>query len=176
MPGQDTRHRRHGPPTTLVCQDFHVSRRNPKMSAYMASEGAFDYKKTPLAPPGTKVVIHEKPDKQASWAAHGVDGWYLVPAVEHYRCYRVYVNHTRAERNADTVEFFPQHTKVPSIAANNADTTTAQEIVAALSDPKPNTEWEKVFHRQLDALRSLALIFQETTARSKQGYATSKPP
>ena len=62
------------------------------------------------------------------------------------------------------------------MAANDAATTAAQEFVTALSDPKPNTEWEKVGNRQLDALRSLARIFQETTARSKQGYATSKPP
>ena len=92
----------------------------------MALEGAFDYNKTPLAPPGTKVVIHEKPDKRALWAAHGVNGWYLGPAVEHYRFYRVYDNNTRAERNADTVKFSLQHTKVPSIAANDAATTATQ--------------------------------------------------
>ena len=121
-------------------------------------------------------MIRKNPDKRVSWAAHGVNGWYLGPAVEHYRCYRVYVNNTRAERNADTVEFFPNHTKVPSIAANDAATTAAQEVVAALSDPKPNAEWENVGDRQLEALRNLAQIFQETTARNKQGYATSKPP
>ena len=82
------------------------SHRNPKMSAYMALEGAFYYNKTPLAPPGTKVVIHENPDKKYSWAAHGVDGWYLGPALEHYLCYRVYVTNTRADRNSDTVKFF----------------------------------------------------------------------
>ena len=125
------------------------------MSAYMALEGAFNYNKTPLAPPGTKVMIHENPDKRASWAAYGVDGWYLGPALEQYRCYQVYVNNTRAERNVDTVKFSPQHTKVPSIAANDAATTAAQELVAALSDPKPNIEWEKVGNQQLDALRSL---------------------
>ena len=107
------------------------------MSTYMALEGAFDYKKTPLAPPGTKVVIHEKPEKRASWATHGVDGWYLGPAVEHYRCYRVYVNNTRAERNSDIVNFFPQHTKVPSISANDATTTAAQELLATLFNLKP---------------------------------------
>ena len=36
---------------------------------------------------------------------------------------------------------FPQHTKVPSIAENDAATTAARELVAALSDPKPNAEW-----------------------------------
>ena len=71
----------------------------------MALEGAFDYNKTLLASPGTKVVMHEKQYKRASWEAHGVNGWYIGPAVEHYRCYKVYVNNTPAERNADTVDF-----------------------------------------------------------------------
>ena len=134
----------------------------------MALKGAFDYNKTPLAPPGTKVVIHENPDKRVLLASHGVNGWYLGPDVKHYRCYRVYVNNTRAERDADTVKFLPQHTKVPSIAANDAATTATQDLFAALSDTKPNTQWEKVGNKQLEALRSLSRIFQETTARSKQ--------
>ena len=103
-----------------------ASRLNPKMSAYTALEGAFDYNKTPLTPPCTKVVIHKKPDKRAAWAAHVINAGYLILVVEHYRCYRVYVNNTRAERNADTVDFFSQHTKVPSIATNKAATTAAQ--------------------------------------------------
>ena len=105
------------PQATITFNMLRASRLNPKMSAYMTLKGAFDYNKTPFAPPGTKVVIHEKLDKRALWAAHSVNGWCLGPAVEHYRCYRVYVNNTRAERNADTIEFFPQHTKAHSIAA-----------------------------------------------------------
>ena len=62
---------------------------------------------TPLAPPGTKVLIHETPDQRRSWEPHDVDGWYIGPAREHYRCYRVYVPTTRAERVAKTVQFFP---------------------------------------------------------------------
>ena len=30
------------------------------MSAYTALEGQFDFNKTPLVPPGIKVIIHEK--------------------------------------------------------------------------------------------------------------------
>ena len=146
------------------------------MSAYISLERAFDYKKTPLAPPGTKFVIHEKPDKRSLWAAQGVNGLYLGPALEHYRCYPVHVNNTQSERNSDTVKIFLQHTKVPSIAANEAATTAAQELVAALSYLKPNTEWEKVGNRKLDALCSLTQIIQDTTARNKPGYETSKHP
>ena len=37
------------------------SRHNPRMSAYTALEGKFGLNKTPLAPPGYKFVINEKP-------------------------------------------------------------------------------------------------------------------
>ena len=80
-------------------------------------------------------MVHEKSNKCASWVDHGVDGWYLFPAMDHYRCYRIYVPNTRAERNSDTVAFSPQHTKVPSIAAIDAATTATQQLVTALSNP-----------------------------------------
>ena len=96
--------------------------------------------------------------------------------MEHYRCYRVYVTNTRDKQNSDTVNFFPQHTKVPSIAAIKAATTTAQELVAALSDFKPNTQLEKVGNQQFAALRILVHNFQHTTTRNKPGYETFKHP
>jgi hypothetical protein len=36
-----------------------ASRRNPKVSAYSILEGTFDFNATPMAPPGTKVLIHK---------------------------------------------------------------------------------------------------------------------
>jgi hypothetical protein len=70
-------------------------------------DGTFDYNRTPLAPPGTKIVIHEKPNQRRTWDPHGIDGWYLGPATDHYQCYRVFVNKTRGERITDTVKFPP---------------------------------------------------------------------
>ena len=53
------------------------SRRNTKMSAYTALEGTFDFNKTPLSPPGCKIIINEKPDARRTCAPHGADGWYI---------------------------------------------------------------------------------------------------
>jgi hypothetical protein len=50
----------------------------PTVSAYEAINGPFDFNKTPLAPPGIKVVIHEKPSQQKTWDPHGVLGWYCI--------------------------------------------------------------------------------------------------
>ena len=73
------------------------SRINPKLSAYEILNGVFDYNKTPIAPPGCKIVVHEPPNKRGTWDIHGVDGWYLGMAPDHYRCHRVYIPKMRAE-------------------------------------------------------------------------------
>ena len=89
------------------------------------------------------------------------------------------MTNTRAERNSDTVEFLPQHTKVPGITSIDAATTAPQQLVTAMFDPKPNTALEKVGHRQLAALHILAQIFQHKAALNKQRYEapnyTAKP-
>ena len=96
------------PQATLTLNMLQASRRHPQIFAYTVQEGVFDFNNTPLAPPGTKVVLHEKPYQQLSWDPHGTEGWYLGPELEHYRCYHVFVNKTKSERITDTLELFPQ--------------------------------------------------------------------
>ena len=55
---------------------------NPQLSAQELIYGTFNFNRTPLAPPGTKVLIHTKPSVRETWAPHGIDGWYLGPAME----------------------------------------------------------------------------------------------
>ena len=65
-----------------------ASRVNPKLSAYAYLFGNFDFNKTPLAPPGTKVAVHIKPGNRPSWGHHVELGYYVGPAMEHYRCFK----------------------------------------------------------------------------------------
>ena len=92
--------------STLTLNILRPLQCNPQVLAYTMLKGQFDFNKTPMAPPVTKGLLHEKPVQQKSWNPHGYEGWYLGPALEHYRCYRVYKNRTRAEIIVDTVEFF----------------------------------------------------------------------
>ena len=71
------------------------SRLNPKMAAEAMLNGPFDFNITPIAPIGTKCLVHEKPAVRGTWAPHGVDGWYVGPARDHYRCYTVYIPSTK---------------------------------------------------------------------------------
>ena len=49
--------------TLNLCRNARV---NPRISAYAYVFGPFDFNKTPLAPPGTKVVVHAKPTDRAT--------------------------------------------------------------------------------------------------------------
>jgi hypothetical protein len=55
------------PQATITLNLLIKSRINPRMSAYAQLNGHFDFNRTPLAPPGTRVIAHDKPDQQASW-------------------------------------------------------------------------------------------------------------
>jgi hypothetical protein len=87
-------------PQVMDCLNLmRPSRINPKISAYEALNGPYDWNRYPLAPLGCKAVVYEDSDIRGSWASRGVDGWYLGPSKHHYRCdHYDYIPETRAYR------------------------------------------------------------------------------
>ena len=90
-----------------------VSSVNPKLSAYAYFFGNYDFDKNPLAPPGTKVMVHMKPEQQASWDPNAKLGWYIGPSLHHYRCLKCFMPQTRTEIDADTIAFIPHTIPIP---------------------------------------------------------------
>ena len=84
--------------------------------------------------------MHEKPTERGSWAPHGVDGWYIGPAIESHRCFKTYMWSTKAERITDTLEWFPHYQKMPSDQASDATTllSATKDILKTLKHPSPN--------------------------------------
>jgi hypothetical protein len=74
-----------------------ILRINPKMSAATHLDGQYEYNRSPMAPPGNIIIAHETPNHRRTWDPHGQDGRYIGPDLEHYRCYKVYINRTRSE-------------------------------------------------------------------------------
>ena len=58
---------------------------HPHLSAYIHIFGELDYNLTPISPEGTRVVIQNRTNDKSSWAPHEESGWYIRPAIEHYR-------------------------------------------------------------------------------------------
>ena len=136
-----------------------ASRVNPKVSAWAYLNGHFDFNRTPLAPVGMKCIIYEDPKTRGTWDVHGKDAFYLGPALEHYRCYKVYVRDTKSERIGDTIEFFPAYAKMPAISSQDIVAHAAEQLSHALQHPHPATPYHQFGAKQIQALQQLAQIF-----------------
>ncbi len=120
------------PQALLTLNLLRTSRINPRLSAYAQVFGAFNFDRTPLGPPGTKVLVHEKPGQRTTWAPHAVEGWYLGPALESYRCFRVWIWDTKTERITDTLEWFPEHVTMPTASASDLLLASLRDVTQAL--------------------------------------------
>ena len=74
------------PQAVITLNLLRTSRLNPKLSAHALLNGPYDFNTTPMAPPGSKIRVHEKPALRGTWAAHAINAWYHGPALYHYRC------------------------------------------------------------------------------------------
>ena len=136
------------------------SRMNPKLSAYAQIFGPFDFNKNPLAPPGTHVLAHEKPTNRKTWDPKGQDGWYVGPAMESYRCYKVWIWQTRGIRTVDTLSWFPHNLTMPSASALDILHAATQDILSALTSPHLNSPLSPLTTVQSQALQETITIFQ----------------
>jgi hypothetical protein len=96
------------PEADLTLNLLRSSRQHPQLSATAHYHGLLDYNRTAFAPPGCKIVAHERPSKRRTWAPHslhGLHGYSLGPALHHYRCQNVYIMETASERIVDTLDF-----------------------------------------------------------------------
>ena len=61
-----------------------------------------------MAPPGTRVVVHENPDNSMSWGYNGTQGWYIGPPLDHYRYIQCYIPKTGIVNITDTLQYIPK--------------------------------------------------------------------
>ena len=64
---------------------LHTSCIKPMLSAHTQLFGVFNFDRTPLAPLGIRAMVHEHVGQRMSWGDHGKEGWYIGPALQHYR-------------------------------------------------------------------------------------------
>jgi hypothetical protein len=151
------------PQAVITLNMLRTSRINPKLSASTHIFGQYDFNRALMAPPGTRIIAHETPNRRNTWAPHGQYGWYLGPALEHYRCYTVYITKTRGNRTVETVDFFPEKITLPFPTPQYLATKAAADLTSALLHPQPAGLFCQVGDAQTLALRRLAAIFEGAT-------------
>jgi hypothetical protein len=72
------------PQVDLSVNMIQKCRQNPLLSAWAAMQGKYHFDATPIAPPGTEMMMHEKPNQRRTWGYNAKKAWYLGPCFQHY--------------------------------------------------------------------------------------------
>jgi len=113
---------------------------NPLISAHEGIHGTkFDFLAHPIHPPGTKILVLDPVTTRESWAPHGLSGFYLGPALLHYRSFRVFISSTKGFRISDSLSWHPEKIRLPGSSKEEIIFSTAEKILNELS-ARPHTE------------------------------------
>jgi hypothetical protein len=148
------------PQAEITLNLLRTSRLHPQLSAAAHYHGLVDYNKTAFAPPGCKIIAHEKPGKRRAWAPHGQHGYSLGPAMHYYQCQNVYILTTASERIVDTLELFPHNYQMPQLSSTERLLMAAKDMTDALQNPHPEVPFTSVGDDTIAALTNLAAIFK----------------
>jgi hypothetical protein len=110
---------------------------NSKISAWEYFNSRFDFNKTPLAPMGWRVLIHTKPGMRQSWDYIAKQGFYVCPALDHYRCYNLVKLETKQKVISDMVEFRHTYLQIPAVLVDEKIINGLQLMAGALQNAPP---------------------------------------
>jgi hypothetical protein len=96
-----------------------------------------------------------------TWAPHAKSCFYLGPALTQYRYFRVWVSETAAERDNDTLTWFPRKVVMPTASSTDATIAAASDLTRALRHPSPASALSPLNDNQHAALQNLADIFMQ---------------
>jgi hypothetical protein len=164
------------PQAEITLNLLRMSHLHPQLSAAAHYHGLVDYNKTAFAPPGYKIIAHEKSGKRQTWAPHGQHGYSLGPAIHHYRCQNVYITTTASDRIVDTLEYFPHKYQVPQLSSTDRLLMAAKDMTDAFQNPHPDVPFASVGDDTIAALADLAAIFKLKLQQAPSHATQASPP
>lgn len=137
--------------------------------------GTFDYNRTPLAPPGTKGLVHICPEDRQSWEPHALLGFYIGPAMDHYWCHRICTPSTTSSRICKTVKWYPRNVKMPTTSWESLILSAAYDLHSVLKTTQSAPALDLVQPSRTNTLIGLAGLFSHYTHKDKMTTKASLP-
>ena len=117
--------------------DFSVNivrkcRQNPLLSAWADMEGEFHFDATPIAPPGSEMLMHKNSNQRRTFGFNAKKAWYIAPCFQHYRTFKGIMASTGAERISDTVRFKHHAIAIPQLTPADRILEAARQLDSAI--------------------------------------------
>jgi hypothetical protein len=125
----------------------------------------------PLGPVGCRVLIHAKPAAQQSWDFCAKPGFYIGPALDSYRCFKLVRSNTNSQVILDTVKICHSYLSVPVPSAKEKIIHGLQVVAGAIRGAPPPTSVS-----QLKAITYLQEIFESWRALAPPFLCPTRRP
>jgi len=133
----------------------------------------FDFNKTSLGPVGCRVLIHAKPATRRSWDFRAKNGFYIGPAMDSYRCFKLVNADTKSQVISDTVEFRHSYLSVPAPTTEDKIIHGFQVVADALTGAPPPTSISQV--EAITNLRDILESWRPIAPPSRQPLRSPLP-
>ena len=116
-----------------ITHNLQTASPDPEVSSYKAMIGEdWNWDAHPMAVPGEEVEVRVPPElRQSTWAARSEPGWYVGPAEEHHRCYKVLDKATRKVRVVNSISFYAR-TETPTLTPLESVRMAAQYMTQSI--------------------------------------------
>ena len=131
--------------------------------------------KKKLSPIGTRILVHRKTTNCRTWSSRGTDGWYSVPALEHYPCVECYIPSTHITRIPGAVEFISTVIPIPRKNSEYYLRRYIADIITVLADPKPTVPSLSFGDDTHNAVRKTATLLNRAIPAPKSIKTTLTP-
>ena len=143
------------------------SRVNPALSACAYLFGPYDFNKSPMAPPWTRVIVHKKTGNRTSWVQYGTKGWYIGPSLDHYRCIQCYMPPTVIIWITDTLQYIPRSFYLPKTTTEDYLQQAIGDIIEIMKDPSKTLPFLSYGGATKNAINQIFHIWQRSTSQTR---------
>jgi hypothetical protein len=125
------------------------------------------------------VHLRTKQKGRTAFGDHGVIGWTIGPALDHYRHWDFYIPKTRGTRVSDTVVFLPEKYSMPTTASADRASTALEELTEVLKNPaaaKPFLNTGNKLNTAIEALTEILANRSITSPSKSEDKNKASPP
>ena len=107
-------------------------------------EGEYYFDATSITPPGSQMLIYEKPNRRRSWGFNAKKARYIGLCFYHYRAFWGIVLSTGAKRISDTVQFQHHAIAIPELTRAYRILEATRQLKEAITQQPTTPPMEEV--------------------------------
>ena len=122
---------------------------------------------SPMEPPVTRVLVHEKPDNCTSWSYHVTPGWYIGTSIDHYRCMQCYITITGIVCITDTLQYIRKSFNLPNTTTEYYLRQAIVGIISIIKDTPKKFSFLSYGDATKNSINHIAHILQQSTTQPR---------